>query len=238
MTQAAQQAMDVFKCIGAPDFSLADFLMKVAELIQTRDAYTVTEKFEKESQLKHPFCWSFRNTGRLGAVTITVNPAQQHLHVSYRSGAEKYSDCVNYFRVGQDENFLTIMAKRAATANVWHRGAVVMAEELLATVPTNAFRHEVIRRPSYEKAYPFCDFVLREFPDVCMLRVAHDGFSLWQGKKFQQVEKWSDIDTRPITEVVEGEVQSMWRLGTGILFTSGQFERTENGIKFVPSKRG
>lgn len=238
MTSFVQQCINTHAPVGAQQFILADFLMKVAELIETRDAYTVTEKFDNSSVLEIPHCWSHRNTGRLGAVTITVNPSQQHLHVSYRSGAEKYSDCVNYYKDQQVENFFNVLTKRTKVANVWHRGAVVMAEELLASVPTGAFRHEVIRRPSYEKAYPFCDFVLKEFPDVCMLRVAHDGFSLWQEKKFQQVAKWSDIDTRPITEVVEGEVQSMWRLGTGILFTSGTFERTETGIKFVPVKRG
>lgn len=216
-------------------FNLSEFLPLMANLIGSRDLFDATDK-QKEGEAKRT---EYRNTGTYGALTIVIDEGDTDVYIKYRSGAEMTrSDRFSTRNEEQFNLFVKNFEKRIAIAKVWHKGAVAIAEELLATVPTNAFRHEVIRRPSYEKSYPFCDFVLKEFPDVCMLRVAHDGFSLWQDGKFQRVEKWSDIDTRPITEVVEGEVQAMWRLGTGILFTSGTFERTEHGIKFVPVKRG
>jgi len=231
MTQAAQNLIDAFAITDrVPAFQLADFLSRMGSLIGSRDVF-------EESENAGSFI--YRNQATYGALTLNVQPHDRVVYVKYRSGAEMTrSDRFSLDDGAHFEQFMASFEKRINIAKVWHRGAVLIAEELLATVPTSAFRHEVIRRPSYEKPYPFCDFVLKEFPDVCMLRVAHDGFSLWQDGKFQRVEKWSDIDTRPITEEVEGEVQAMWRLGTGILFTSGTFERTENGIKFVPVKRG
>uniref|UniRef100_A0AB39CDQ7 Uncharacterized protein n=1 Tax=Pseudomonas phage HRDY3 TaxID=3236930 RepID=A0AB39CDQ7_9VIRU len=235
MTKAAQEAINKY----TTGFLLGDFLSKMGSLIGSRDSFEESESAVKD--FGGETRWVYRNTGPYGALTITVNSFENTIYVKYRSGAEMTRS--DRFQVDGQANFafsqfMATFEKRVAIAKVWHKGAVAIAEELLATVPTNAFRHDVIRRPSYEKSYPFCDFVLKEFPDVCMLRVAHDGFSLWQNGEFQRVEKWSDIDTRPITEVLEGEVQSMWRLGTGILFTSGTFERTEQGIKFVPVKRG
>lgn len=209
------------------------FLNGLAEAIGSKKGFGEKAPNEKRAY------FSYKAYGPGGRVLITCDTKETSYRVNYRSGPSKRDDKINMVDFEHATNYTKTIEKAAGISKVWHRGAVEIVQDYLNVLPIRAFRHPVQERPSYQYDFPFCDIVLQQFPDVCLLRVTHEGFKLWRDGEYITVTDVAQLETTPVLQEIEGFPQAMWRLGGGLLYTTGTFVQTENfKVKFTPSKRG
>jgi len=217
-----------------PEISIQthDFLNRLAAAIGSNGF------IEKEASEKRPY-FVYASTCPGGRIVITCDTKKWEYRINYRSGPTKRDDVINMVDFEHAEKYINTVEKAAAVSKVWHRGGMAIVQDYLNLVPVRSFRHQVQERPSYQYDFPFCDIVLKDFPDVCLLRVTHEGFKMWRDGVYVTITNPAEIETTPILESIEGFPQSMWRLGAGILHTTGTFEKLPNGkMKFTPTNRG
>lgn len=215
------------------EIDLHQFLNGLAEAIGSKKGFG-----EKAPNEKRPY-FSYKAYGPGGRILITCDTKEYVIRVNYRSGPAKRDDKINMVDFEHATNYTKTIEKAAGVSKVWHRGAVEIVQDYLNLLPIRAFRHPVQERPSYQYDFPFCDIVLQQFPDVCLLRVTHEGFKLWRDGEYITVTNVDELETTPVLQEIEGFDQAMWRLGGGLLYTTGTFEKLPNfKMKFTPSKRG
>lgn len=215
------------------EIDLHQFLNGLAEAIGSKKGFG-----EKAPNEKRPY-FSYKAYGPGGRILITCDTKAFEFRINYRSGPSKRDDKINMVDFEHATNYTKTIEKAAGVSKVWHRGAVDIVQDYLNVLPIRAFRHPVQERPSYQYDFPFCDIVLQQFPDVCLLRVTHEGFKLWRDGEYITVTDVAELETTPVLQEIEGFPQAMWRLGGGLLYTTGTFVQTENfKLKFTPSKRG
>lgn len=210
-----------------------EFLNRLAETIGAQNGFK-----EAEPNDKRPY-YSYKAYGAGGRIVITRDTKKWEFRINYRSGPAKRDDIINMVDFEHGENYIKTIEKAAGVSKVWHRGASDIVQDYLNLVPVRSFRHQVQERPSYQYDFPFCDIVLKDFPDVCLLRVTHEGFKMWRDGEYVTITNPAEIETAPIMQEIEGFPQAMWRLGAGILHTTGTFEKLPLGkMKFTPTNRG
>lgn len=210
------------------------FLNSLAEAIGSKRGFGESAPNAKRVYFSH------KAYGPGGRITITCDTKDTSYRINYRSGPSKRDDTINMVDFEHAQNYIKTIEKAACISKVWHRGAIEVIQDYLKVLPIRSFRHPVQERPSYQYDFPFCDIVLQQFPGVCMLRVTHEGFKLWRDGEYITVTDVEQLETAPVLQEVEGYDSAMWRLGGGLLYTTGTFEQTRNlKMKFTPySKRG
>lgn len=213
--------------------NLHKFLNGLAQAIGSQKGFG-----EKAPNDKRPY-FTYMAYGPGGRVMLTCDLKEYVFRVNYRSGPSKRDDRINMVDFEHAANYTNTIEKAAGVSKVWHRGAVEIVQDYLNILPVRSFRLPVQERPSYQYDFPFCDIVSKEFPDVCLLRVTHEGFKMWRDGSYITVTDISQLETAPVLQEIEGFPQTMWRLGSGILYTTGSFSKTAPGkLKFTPSSRG
>jgi hypothetical protein len=210
-----------------------EFLNRLADIVGAKTGFKETEPNDK-----FPY-YRYKAIGSGGRIVLVRDTKKWEYRISYRSGPAKRDDVINMVDFEHGENYIKTIEKAAAISKVWHIGAVDIVQDYLNRVPVRSFRHQVQERPSYQYDFPFCDIVLKDFPDVCLLRVTHEGFKMWRDGVYVTITDPAEIETAPIMQSIEGWPQAMWRLGAGILHTTGTFEKLPLGkMKFTPSNHG
>jgi hypothetical protein len=209
------------------------FLNGLAQAIGSKKGFG-----EKAPNDKRPY-FTYMAYGSGGRIIVTCDTKDVTYRVNYRSGPAKRDDRINMVDFEHGANYIKTIEKAAGISKVWHTGAMCIVQDYLNLLPIRSFRHPVQERPSYQYDFPFCDIVLQQFPDVCLLRVTHEGYKLWRDGEYVTLTDVADLEITPVLQEIEGFPQAMWRLGGGLLYTTGTFVQTENmKVKFTPSKRG
>lgn len=210
--------------------NLHNFMKGLAQAIGSEKGFG-----EKAPNDKRPY-FTYMAYGPGGRVMITADTKEVVYRINYRSGPSKRDDRVNMVDFEHAANYIKTIEKAADISKVWHRGAVEIVHDYLNLLPIRAFRQPVQERPSYQYDFPFCDIVSKDFPDVCLLRVTHEGFRMWRGSEYITLTDVKELESQPVLQSIEGYAQAMWRLGSGILYTTGTFTRLPAGkLKFTPS---
>lgn len=212
-------------------FDLHKFMNRLTKAIGSKNGFN-----EKTPSERRRF-YAYKAIGPGGSIVLVCDTDKQTVRAHYRSGPSKRDDKILEADFEHAQNYCATIEKAGEISRLWHLGAQVVIREYLAKVPTHAFRHQTQERPSYQYDFPFVDIVLKEFPDVCLLRVTHEGFKLWREGEYVTVTDVDQLETAPVTQEIEGHAQAMWRLGGGLLYTTGVFTQLPMlKMKFTPSK--